>query len=135
MIFLLAALVWQSDWNTAFAQTKQQHKLVFVDYYKAPCPHCFEIEHLVRDELGRALDDFVLLRVDLARGDVPPQYLYEPPAYVILDAGGRERLRIYDNHGLRADDWHGTESKKRIELRDPYAERESYVEVGGVIQP
>jgi len=138
MIVLLAALLWQSDWNAAFAQAKQQHKLVLVDYYKAPCPACFEIEHLARDtpELRHALDDFVLLRVDLARTAVPPANRYEPPAYVIFDAAGRERLRIQDVNGvLRADDWHSAESRPQVQHLDPHAPQFRTVDETGVIDP
>ncbi len=138
MIFLLAALLWQKDWNTAFAQAKQEHKLVLVDYYKAPCPACFEIEHLVRDkpELGRALDDFVLLRVDLSRTTVPAADRYEAPAYVIFDSGGRERLRIQNDHGvLRAADWHFAESRPQVQHLDPHAPQHGSVDETGVIDP
>lgn len=137
MIFLLAALLWGKNWNAAFSQAKQQHKLVLVDYGQAPCPQCFEIEHLIRNEpaLGKALVDFVLLRVDFEGNDVPGQFRYESPAYVIFDADGRERLRIDNDHGFRAHDWHAEESHRSIELRDPHAERKIIVDVGGVIQP
>ncbi|HKS25517.1 MAG TPA: thioredoxin family protein [Thermoanaerobaculia bacterium] len=138
MICLLAALLWQSDWNSAFAQAKQQHKLVLVDYDKAPCPACFDIEQLARDEpeLGRALGDFVLLRVDLARTAVPPAVRYEPPAYVVFDTGGRERLRIHDDHGvLRADDWHFAESRPKVQHFDPHAPQHGSVDETGVIDP
>jgi tetratricopeptide (TPR) repeat protein len=136
--FLIAALVWQTDWNATFAQAKQQHKLVLVDYYKAPCPNCFDIEHFVRDgqPLAHALDDYVLLRVDLSHTAVPLAHRHEPPAYVIFDAGGRERLRIYDDHGrFRADDWHSSETKTVIEHRDSHATRNGSTDETGVIDP
>ena len=98
MIFLLAALLWQNDWNTAFAQAKQQHKLVLVEYVPAPCPKCLDVEHLADKDpaLKAALSSYVLLRVRSA-----------PPGYVVFDAGRRERMRIRETNGvLQADDWH-----------------------------
>jgi tetratricopeptide (TPR) repeat protein len=138
VIFLLAALLWQSDWNTAFTKAKQEHKLVLVDYYQAPCHRCFDIEHLADDEpaFARALGDFVLLRVDLAHTAVPPEHRYSPPAFVIFDADGRERLRIADDHAtLRADDWHLPVSRKSVTLVDPHAERYGSFEVGSIVDP
>ena len=109
--FLLAApsLQWQSDWNAAFALAKQQHKLVFVDYFDAPCPKCVDVERLSADKpsLQRALSDFVRLRVAVKTGSIPAAYRHTPPAYVIFDEDRRERLRIVESNGaLLADDWH-----------------------------
>ena len=133
MIFLLAALLWHKNWDTAFAQARQEHKLVFVDYAQAPCPDCFNLEHLAGDEpaLAKALDEFVLLRVN----SMPAQFRVQSPAFVIFDAAGRERLRIEDKHGFRADDWHGAEKHKPIEVRDPHAEKKITTDVGGVLEP
>jgi Thioredoxin-like len=109
MIFLLAALLWQSDWNTAFAQAKQQHKLVFVDYYSAKCAPCQEVERVVLPNatMQRELGGFVVLKVDLDRGAIPQAHRHAAPAYVVFDWDGRERFRI-DGTGadLHADDWH-----------------------------
>lgn len=109
MIFLLAALLWQSDWNAAFAQAKQQHKLVFVDYYQNKCGEpCQNVEHLVLPQpaVQKTLSDFVVLKLDLDRSAIPLSHRYAPPAYVVFDADGRERFRIEGEHVLRAVDWH-----------------------------
>lgn len=109
MIWVLAALVWQTDWNTAFTQAKEQHKLVFAAYVQAPCPKCVDVNHLAEQDpaLALALSDFVVLRVDLAHTSIPAAYRYQSPAFVIFDAGKRERLRIDDVNGqLRGYDWH-----------------------------
>src|ERR1043165_7127665 len=98
MIFLLAALLWQSDSNTAFAQAKQQHKLVLVEYVPAPCPKCLDVEHLADKDpaLKAALSSYVLLRVRSTS-----------PAYAVFDADKHERLRIRETDGvLHAEDWH-----------------------------
>src|ERR1043166_7926865 len=98
MIFLLAALLWQSDWNTALAQARQQHKLVLVEYVQPPCPKCFNVEHAADTDpaLKAALSNFVLLRVRSA-----------PTGFVVFDAGRHERMRIRETDGvLHAADWH-----------------------------
>jgi len=96
---------WQSDWNAAFALAKQQHKLVFVDYFQAPCPKCIDIE--ADPSLAPALSAFVLLRVNVTLAKIPEASRYTPPAYAIFDEDHRERLRIRESDGgLRADDWH-----------------------------
>src|ERR1051326_1157630 len=108
MIFLLAALLWQNDWNTGFAQAKQQHKLVFVDYTSAKCAPCQDVERVVlpNDIMQRELAGFVLLKVDLDKGAVPQAHRYALPAYVVFDWDGRERFRIDGDKVLHADDWH-----------------------------
>jgi len=110
MIWLIALLLaaprfqWQSDWNTAFALAKQQHKLVLVDYFQAPCPKCIDIE--ADPTLAPALSAFVPLRVNVALASLPPANRRTPPAFVVFDADGRERLYVHETNGvLRADDW------------------------------
>jgi hypothetical protein len=106
--FLLAALVWQTDWNTAFAQAKQQHKLVFVDYYQNKCQPCQDVERVVlpNETMQRELANFVVLKVDLDRSAIPREHRYAPPAYVVFDWAGRERFRIDGEQMIHADDWH-----------------------------
>src|SRR6185436_20514732 len=103
-----AAVKWQTDWNTAFKMAKEQHKLVFVDYYQNRCEPCQDIEHLVIPSatVQQTLSDFVLLKLDLDRSAIPLAHRHAPPAYVIFDANERERFRIDGEHVLRADDWH-----------------------------
>jgi tetratricopeptide (TPR) repeat protein len=112
--FVLAAIVWQTDWNAAFAQAKQQHKLVFVDYYQNKCMPCQDVERLVmpNDTMQRELADFVALKVDLDRSAIPREHRYAPPSYVVFDWAGRERFRIDGEHNLRADDWRETLGEK-----------------------
>jgi hypothetical protein len=116
-----AALAWQSDWNTAFAQAKQQHKLVFVDYYQNKCQPCQDVEHVVLpgEAMQKSLADFVLLKVDLDRTAIPRDHRYAPPSYVIFDWAGRERFRIDGEHILRADDWHQIWEAK-TNINDPF---------------
>lgn len=117
MIFLVAllfaappapAVKWQTDWNTAFKLAKEQHKLVFVDYYQNKCEPCQDIERLVipSEAVQKTLSSFVLLKLDLDRSAVPPAHRYAPPAYVIFDPNERERFRIEGDKGLHIDDWH-----------------------------
>jgi Flp pilus assembly protein TadD len=104
LILAAPRLQWQSDWNAAFAKAKQQHKLVLVDYFQAPCPKCIDIE--ADPKLAPALNDFVLLRVNVALASIPPAYRQTPPAFAVFDPDLRERLRIHESNGaLRADDW------------------------------
>jgi len=103
MIVLLAALLWQSDWNSAFAEAKQQHKLVLVDYGAAGA---------LEPALEHTLADFVLLRMKPA----------ERPAIAIFDPGGRERFRAEGNAARL------TESIREIEKAAP-----SFVQVADLL--
>ena len=76
---LPAATTWQTDWKTAFRMARDQHRLVFVDYYQNKCQPCQEMESVVLrspDTLQR-LSDFVLLRLDLDRSAIPPWFTRE----------------------------------------------------------
>lgn len=133
MIWLLTLILaaprfqWQSDWNAAFALAKQQHKLVFVDYFQAPCPKCIDIE--ADPALAPALSDFVRLRVNVALTSLPPANRHTPPAFVVFDAEGRERLRVHETNGvLRADDWHISSSFAEA-IEGVHAARPAFVKV------
>ncbi|HEV2720579.1 MAG TPA: hypothetical protein VG323_11220 [Thermoanaerobaculia bacterium] len=90
MIVLLAALLWQTDWNGALAQAKQEHKLVFVDYGTAVAQDPM-LEH--------TLSGFILLRMKPT----------EPPAIGIFDFDGRERFRAVANAAGLAETIRGFE--------------------------
>jgi tetratricopeptide (TPR) repeat protein len=133
MIWLLTLILaaprfqWQSDWNAAFALAKQQHKLVFVDYFQAPCPKCIDIE--ADPALAPMLSDFVLLRVNVAVAKIPPAYKHTPPAYVVFDEDRRERLLVRESNGaLRADDWHISSSFAEA-IGGVHAARPAFVKV------
>src|SRR4029079_9404491 len=66
----LPQLSWQADWKTAFATAKEQHQLVFVDYFATWCKPCQEMDATVfkLPDVRKELDDFVLLRVDFDKG-------------------------------------------------------------------
>jgi tetratricopeptide (TPR) repeat protein len=89
--------VWQTDWNTAFAQARQEHRLVFVDYTAGSCSECHNVERLTfgSPAIMEHLADFVLLRVDTKYTRVPSAHQEsEVPAYVVFDPAQRQRFRI-----------------------------------------
>jgi Flp pilus assembly protein TadD len=122
-----AALAWQTDWNAAFAKAKQQHKLVMVDYFQAPCPKCVNIE--ADPKLKAALSAFVLLRVNAGVTPIPQAYRHTPPTFAIFDADSRERLRVHLIDGtLRADDWHISSSYQEA-IQGVHAASPAFVKV------
>ncbi|MGZ7078109.1 MAG: TIGR03067 domain-containing protein [Thermoanaerobaculia bacterium] len=93
----LQPLAWQPDWKTAFATAKNQHQLVFVDYYATWCKPCLEMDATVfrLPDVKKQLGDFVLLRVDFDKGsEAASHHVSAIPAYVVYDPGARERFRI-----------------------------------------
>src|ERR1700736_2956853 len=107
MIFLLFVLVvpnafadeipWQSDWKLAFQKAKEQHRMVFVDYFATWCEPCRMMDATVfRDVVVQErLSDFVLLRVDFDRSPIAREHAVSAlPSYVVYDPAERERFRI-----------------------------------------
>jgi len=91
------SIAWQSDWNAAFQKAKEQHQLVFVDYFATWCGPCRQMDATVfRDaEVKRRLSDFVLLRIDVDKNTVGRlHHVSALPSYVVYDAEERERFRI-----------------------------------------
>jgi uncharacterized protein (TIGR03067 family) len=91
------SIAWQSDWNGAFQKAKQEHQLVFVDYFATWCGPCREMDATVfRDpEVQRRLSDFVLLRIDVDKNMIARTHQVSAlPSYVVYDPGQRERFRI-----------------------------------------
>lgn len=89
--------VWQTDWNSAFAQARQEHRLVFVDYTAGDCSECQNVERLTfgSPAMMEHLADFVLLRVDTKHARIPSAHqVSDLPAYVVFDPAQRERFRI-----------------------------------------
>jgi hypothetical protein len=92
-----ATPAWQTDWNAAFAQARQEHRLVFVDYTAGDCGECHDVERLTfgSPEMMQHLADFVLLRVDTKHARIPSAHQESAlPAYAVFDPAERERLRI-----------------------------------------
>jgi thiol:disulfide interchange protein len=58
--------VWQTDWNTAFEIAKEEHRLVFVDYFAVGCSRTVEDTLLSNADAQKRLSDFVLLREDFS---------------------------------------------------------------------
>jgi tetratricopeptide (TPR) repeat protein len=88
---------WGSDWKDAFKTAKQQHRLVFVDYFASWCQPCRQMDETVfRDaEVQRRLGDFVLLRINVDQGVIAATHrVYSYPSYVLYDPDERERFRI-----------------------------------------
>jgi len=96
-----ASPVWQTDWKAAFRLAKEQHRLVFVDYYAPTCEICHDIETMSfkKPEVMERLSDFVLLKVEIVRNEVPQAHReYNPPVYIVFDPDQRERFRIDDKN-------------------------------------
>jgi tetratricopeptide (TPR) repeat protein len=92
-----SSFTWRTDWKDAFKTAKQQHRLVFVDYFASWCQPCRQMDETVlRDaEVQRRLGDFVLLRVNVDHGVIAATHrVYSYPTYVFYDPDERERFRI-----------------------------------------
>jgi tetratricopeptide (TPR) repeat protein len=88
---------WETDWNTAFKVAKQQHRLVFVNYTASWCGECHDVEMITFRslELMENYSDFIMLRVDVDRSEIPAEYRRKDlPAYLVFDPDGRERFQI-----------------------------------------
>jgi len=91
------SIAWQSDWNGAFQKAKEQHRLVFVDYFATWCAPCRQMDATVfRDpEVQRRLSDFVLLRIDVDKNKAGRTHRVSAlPCYAVYDSAERERFRI-----------------------------------------
>ena len=88
---------WQSDWNASFLKAKEQHRLVFVDYFATWCEPCRQMDATVLQdpEVLRRLSDFVLVRIDIDRNKAGRTHRVSAlPTYVVYDPAERERFRI-----------------------------------------
>src|SRR2546428_1661945 len=100
---------WQTDWNIAFKIAKEEHRLVFVDYFAFGCSSTMEDAALSNSDVQKSLSDFVLLREDFSRYNAPhgvPSF----PTYAVYDYDERERFRSRDPNVL---------SKERDKARGP----------------
>lgn len=88
--------VWQTDWNTAFKIAKEQNRLVFVDYGGTSCKPCEDMETTVfrQPDVLQRLSEFVLLRVDVDRGEIPQSRRVLAATYIVFDPAQRERFRF-----------------------------------------
>jgi tetratricopeptide (TPR) repeat protein len=87
--------LWQTDWNTAFKIAKEQHRLVFVDYFASGCSSTMEDTVSSNSDVQKRLNDFVLLREDFSHFNAPhgvPTF----PTYAAYDYDERERFRFGD---------------------------------------
>jgi tetratricopeptide (TPR) repeat protein len=76
---------------------KEQHRMVFVDYFATWCEPCRTMDATVfRDAVvQQRLSAFVLLRVDVDRNTIARAHPVSAlPSYVVYDPGERERFRI-----------------------------------------
>src|SRR2546428_11896322 len=90
---------WQTDWNIAFKIAKEEHRLVFVDYFAFGCSSTMEDTALSNSDVQKGLNDFVLLREDFSRYNAPhgvPSF----PTYAVYDYDERERFRSVDANAL-----------------------------------
>ena len=88
---------WQSDWNASFQKAKEQHRLVFVDYFATWCEPCRQMDATVLQdpEVQRRLSDFELVRIDVDRNKAGrTHHVPALPTYVVYDPAERERFRI-----------------------------------------
>ena len=90
--------IWQTQWKVAFKIAKEEHRLVFVDYFAFSCTPSTIMEETVMSnaEVQKRLNDFVLLREDFSRGYDAPNSVSSIPKYVVYDQDERERFRFPD---------------------------------------
>lgn len=111
-------LPWLSDWQTAFQTAKEQHRMVFVDYFATWCAPCQAMDKNVFSDAGvqQRLSDFVLLRIDFDRSKIAAKHGVDGlPTYVVYDPAERERFRIVGERSIALfsaaiDDIRGTTS-------------------------
>lgn len=92
-----ASFPWEAEWNTAFKTAKEQHRLVFVDYYAVWCAPCRLMDKTVFADAGikQALEQFVVLRIDVDKSPIGRlRHVEALPTYVIYDPAERERFRV-----------------------------------------
>jgi tetratricopeptide (TPR) repeat protein len=88
---------WQPIWKDGFAAAKQQHKLVFVDYFARWCEPCKTMETTVftNPDVQRHLSEFMLVRIDVdASAIATVHHVFTLPTYVVYDPAERERFRM-----------------------------------------
>jgi thiol:disulfide interchange protein len=66
-----ASFQWVTDHEAAFAQAQQTGRPVFMDFYASWCPPCKSMDREVfsRDDVARAMDDWVPLKIDVDQQD------------------------------------------------------------------
>jgi len=71
-------LGYETDYNTAIAKAKKEHKMVLMVIVQDPCPYCDRLVHksLVTPCVQRRMVNYVPLMVD-KHGDYPKQF--KPP--------------------------------------------------------
>jgi thiol:disulfide interchange protein len=93
-------VVWEKDWEAAFARARTEGKPVLVNFYADWCVWCKHLESVTfRDSkvAGMLAGDVVPLAVDIdaASVDVLRRHRIEaPPTILLLDADGAELGRI-----------------------------------------
>jgi len=50
-VSIFAQIKFESSLDSAFILAKQQNKIVFIEYFNADCPHCKQLEPLLKDTL------------------------------------------------------------------------------------
>lgn len=96
-LFFATPVANASDWSAAFQRAKQEHRIVFVDYFATWCEPCRVMDQTVFSsaEVQQKLSDFVQLRVDVDRSTIGNfRNVQALPTYVFYDFDGRELLRI-----------------------------------------
>lgn len=91
-------LNWNTNFNSALSEAKQENKQVLIDFYADWCGACQQLDQdtfsdaKVKEKLNQ---NYVLLKVDIdTNPELASQYqIYSVPTIVIIDSEGQEVRR------------------------------------------
>lgn len=92
-VFAATQIDWQTDFDKALAQAKQEKKWVFASFYSNRCPLCDQMDRNVfaKPEAAGVVSRFVPVRVNTdAKPELAMRYQVDGvPANLVLDAEGK----------------------------------------------